>query len=286
VPAEALFIDLQPGALGRRFAMHHVPRNGPVLGLAVYVHPFAEEMNKSRRMAALQSAALSEAGWAVLQIDLLGCGDSDGDFGQASWDAWVGDVVQACQWLRRRHELEQAPLCLWGLRSGCLLAAQAAKRLGGAVTFLFWQPVLNGQVLLQQFLRLKLAADLIGGTGKQAMDFARQALADGQHVEIAGYSIAPALAQGLARARLEAPPHAGRVEWFDVTHRLDQAPPPAADSVAAAWQSAGHTVHRHQVVGPSFWQTTEIEVCHDLIDQSVAAMGLSTTKRAMRPLPA
>lgn len=284
--AEALFIDVQPGALGRRFAIHHVPRSGSVLGLVVYVHPFAEEMNKSRRMAALHSAALSKAGWAVLQLDLLGCGDSDGDFGQASWDAWVDDVVQACRWLRQRHDLEHAPLCLWGLRSGCLLAAQAAKRLDGAVTFLFWQPVVNGQILLQQFLRLKLAGDLIGGTGKQAMDAARQALADGQNVEIAGYSVAPALAQGMAQARLEAPPQAGPVEWFDLTHRLDVAPPPAADSVAAGWLAAGHSVRRHHVVGPAFWQTSEIEVCHDLIDKSVTALGLSTTQRAMRPLPA
>jgi exosortase A-associated hydrolase 2 len=286
VPAEALFIDVQPGALGRRFAMHHVPQSGPVLGLAVYVHPFAEEMNKSRRMAALHSAALTAESWAVLQLDLLGCGDSDGDFGQASWDAWVDDVVQACQWLRRRHGLVQAPLCLWGLRSGCLLAAQAAHRLDGIVTFLFWQPVVNGQVHLQQFLRLKLAGDLIGGTGKQAMDSARQALADGQSVEIAGYNLAPGLAQGLAGARLEPPPIVGPVDWFDLTSREDLAPGPAADSAAASWQAAGHRVRRHKLVGPSFWQTTEIEVCRDLIDRSVAVLGLSTTRRAVRPLPA
>lgn len=286
MPAEALFIDVQPGALGRRFAIHHVPRSGPVLALAIYVHPFAEEMNKSRRMAALHSAALTEAGWAVLQLDLLGCGDSDGDFGQASWEAWVDDVVQASQWLRRRHGLEHAPLCLWGLRSGCLLAAQAARRLDGAVTFLFWQPVVNGQALLQQFLRLKLAGDLIGGTGKQAMESARQALADGQNVEIAGYSVAPSLAQGLAQARLEAPPNAGAVEWFDLTPRVDLPPPAAADSVAARWLAAGHEVRRHHVVGPSFWQTSEIEVCQDLIDKSVAALGPSTTQRVARPLTA
>ncbi len=40
--------------------------------LVVHVHAFAEEMNKSRRMAAMQSRALAAAGFAVLQIDLLG----------------------------------------------------------------------------------------------------------------------------------------------------------------------------------------------------------------------
>jgi len=223
----------------------------------------------------------------VLQPDLLGCGDSAGDFGQASWDAWVDDVVQSCQWLRRQHDLPQAPLCLWGIRSGCLLAAEAARRLEcAASSFLFWQPVLSGQVLLQQFLRLKLAGDLVGGTGKQAMDSARKALANGLHVEIAGYNVAAGLAQGLARARLEPPPTAGQVDWFDLSSREDLAPSPAAESVAASWQAAGFMVRRHRVVGPSFWQTSEIEVCLDLIDKSVAALGLSTTRRAVRPLPA
>lgn len=284
MPVEALFIDLQPGALGRRFALHHVPRSATVRGLVLYVHPFAEEMNKSRRVAALQSAALAEAGWAVLQFDLLGCGDSDGDFGQASWAAWVDDVVMACQWLRRRHGPARVPLWLWGLRAGCLLAAQAAQRLDDAAGFLFWQPVLNGQVLLQQFLRLKLAGDLLGGSGKQALDAARRALAEGRNVEIAGYSIAPALAQGLEQARLDAPAQASVIEWFDLTARADLTPSPAADGVAAAWSAAGHALRRHHVIGPSFWQTSEIEVCPDLIEKSVAALSLPTTRHALRPL--
>jgi len=287
VPAEALFIDVRPGALGRRFAMHHVPQGGRLHGLAVYVHPFAEEMNKSRRMAALHAAAMAEAGWAVLQPDLLGCGDSAGDFGQASWDDWVDDVVQACQWLRRRHDLLQAPLCLWGLRSGCLLAAEAATRVECLAThFLFWQPVLNGQVLLQQFLRLKLAGELIGGSGKQAMNSARQALANGQSVEIAGYRLAPGLAQGLAGTRLEPPPTVSQVDWFDLSSREDLPPSAATDSVAASWQAAGHVVRRHKVVGPSFWQTNEIEVCTDLIGSGIATLGSSTTPHPSRPQPA
>ena len=69
----------------------------------LYIHPFAEEMNKSRRMAALQSRALAQAGYAVLQIDLLGCGDSSGDFGDATWQSWVSDVVLGCQWLRSQN---------------------------------------------------------------------------------------------------------------------------------------------------------------------------------------
>ena len=285
--AEALFIDVGASAAGRRFAMHHLPRGETPAGLAIYVQPFAEEMNKSRRMAALQAAAMAEAGWAVLMPDLLGCGDSAGDFGEASWDDWVEDVVQSCQWLKRRHGSPAVTLCLWGLRSGCLLAAEAAKHLeSAAVHFLFWQPVLNGQVLLQQFLRLKLAGDLIGGTGKQAMESARQALANGQGVEVAGYRLSPGLARGLSTARLAPVPTPCQVDWFDLSSREDTPAAPAADSAAASWQAAGHLVRRHKVVGPSFWQTSEIEVCPDLIDRSMAALASLTAKRDACPQPA
>ena len=87
---------------GQRLAVLHTPsRHRDWRRAMVYVHPFAEEMNKSRRMAALQARALADAGWAVLQIDLAGCGDSSGDFGDADWATWVADVRTAATWLRQ-----------------------------------------------------------------------------------------------------------------------------------------------------------------------------------------
>ena len=87
--AKPFFLDIHTRELGRRFAVYHAPAVDQMRGQIVYLHPFAEEMNKSRRMAALQSRALASAGFAVRQLDLLGSGDSEGDFGDASWDLWV-----------------------------------------------------------------------------------------------------------------------------------------------------------------------------------------------------
>ena len=75
-----------PSGDGQRFCLYHPAVNAQgvaPLGHVVYVHPFGEEMNKSRRMATLQARALAQAGFSVLQVDLLGCGDSSGDFGDA-----------------------------------------------------------------------------------------------------------------------------------------------------------------------------------------------------------
>ena len=71
---------MQPFSLdvsGRsRFCLYHPPRRVDAVarGAIVYIHPFAEEMNFSRRMVALQARMLAAQGYAVLQIDLSGCG--------------------------------------------------------------------------------------------------------------------------------------------------------------------------------------------------------------------
>ncbi|HEU6456255.1 MAG TPA: hydrolase 2, exosortase A system-associated, partial [Roseateles sp.] len=81
-----------PTAAGeQRLCLFHAPVSAP-RSKVLYLHPFAEEMNKSRRMAALACRKLAQAGHAVLQIDLRGCGDSSADFGDASWADWQADV--------------------------------------------------------------------------------------------------------------------------------------------------------------------------------------------------
>jgi len=266
-------LRLHAGPLGSRFYLWTTPAEVAPRGVVVYAHPFAEEMNKARRMAAWQARAFAEAGFAVLQIDQLGCGDSDGDWGDTSWERWVDDIVAACRWALDRHRQSSAgtpELWLWGLRSGCLLAAQAAPRLDRRCDFLFWQPVVSGKTALQQFLRLdSIGSRLSGGAPAPS---ARETLAAGREAVVAGYRLPPALASGLDAARLQPPPAAGRVEWFEWTAQPQAEASPAARQSQAIWQAAGFVVRHHRLVGPPFWQTTEIEDAPALVDASVAAL--------------
>ncbi len=154
--AEAFFL---PSGEGQRFCLFHPAESAVVHGQVLYIHPLAEEMNKARRMVALQARSFAQAGFNVLQIDLLGCGDSAGDFGDASWQCWVDDVLLACRYLQDRTQGKSmhtppVPLWLWGLRAGCLLATQAAAQSGIGCNFLFWQAPSSGQPVLNQFMRL------------------------------------------------------------------------------------------------------------------------------------
>jgi exosortase A-associated hydrolase 2 len=256
---DALFLPAPHG--GQRFCLHHAPRGAPRANI-VYLHPFAEEMNKARRVAALQSRAFAADGCAVLQIDLLGCGDSSGDFGDASWHHWVDDALLAADWLRRRCD---APLWLWGLRAGCLLAADAARRIEGTCSLLWWQASSAGALALQQFLRLKSAGLLLDGKQQGATAALRQRLIEGETVEVAGYRLAPALAAGLERATLAPSHNVDRLEWLELSQRDDGELSPAAQTGLAQWRAAGAAANGRVVRGPAFWQTTEIEEAPQLV---------------------
>jgi len=254
---------------GRRFCLFH-PARGKARAAVLYLHPFAEEMNKARRMAALQSRALAAAGCDVLQIDLLGCGDSSGDFADATWAAWREDALVACRHLRARS---QAPLWLWGLRAGCLLAAEVAAELAEEVDFLFWQPVLSGRQHWQQFMRLKMASEMAAGQAKAVGEQLRRQLVAGQAVEIAGYTVAPALAAGLEAAELTPPAgRGGRVVWLEISSRDAASLTPAAIQRIEQWRAAGFTVEASVARGPAFWQTSEIEEAPELLAATLAAL--------------
>ena len=269
-PAQPLFLGQGAAA---RFGLYHAPA-ATCRGALLYLHPWAEEMNKSRRMAALQARALAADGWAVLQLDLHGCGDSAGDFGDASWDSWRADAALGLDWLQTTlgGQLPQAP-GLWGLRLGALLALDyAAQPIGRAPSqLLLWQPVLQGASHLTQFLRLRVAARMLGeggaDTGTSAL---RATLAAGTPLEIAGYTLSPDLAAAIDQldASRLAPPCP--VHWLEVVAAEGRPLPPAAQRVLQAWH---HTDGRAQTVaGPQFWASQEIAEAPALLDATRAML--------------
>src|SRR5215203_3830947 len=181
---EALFL---PGGRGRRFCLLHRPAdNAMVRGSVIYFPPFAEEMNKSRRMAALQARSLAKEGWFVLQPDFYGCGDSEGELAESDWDLWISDSVNAAKWLK---DLSGSPPVAWGLRAGCMVAAAVASQLNDMSNLIFWHPVISGKQHVQQFLRMKVASEILGVSGQSGGGIKQlhEELLRGNSLEVAGY---------------------------------------------------------------------------------------------------
>lgn len=260
-PLEAFFIA-RPG--GRRFCVFHGVAPGVVArGAILYIAPFAEEMNCARRVAAAQARAFAADGLAVLQIDLLGCGDSDGDFSDARWDDWLDDLLAASDWLRQRVD---APLWLWGLRAGCLLAAAVACRLDPRANFVFWQPSVAGDMVLRHFLRLKVAGELLSTQRRTSVGEMLAELDSGQSVEVAGYEVSAPLARGLRAATLAPPASVGQLIVIDTAaSQAPAAPSPALAEALAAWRARGAALHFHGLRSPPFWQRVDRVDCSVLI---------------------
>lgn len=263
-----------PTDTGQRFCLFHPPQGTAPRGGVLYLHPFAEELNSTRRVVAGQARALAQSGYGVLQIDLLGCGDSTGDLADATWAAWLHDAQQAHHWLAGHVG---GPLWLWGMRSGALLAAQLAALLQAPgddpVNLLLWQPVASGQQMLQQFLRLRAASQWLGAGSADELP-ASQALAQGLAVDVAGYRLSPQLAQELAEARMP-PPGAlrpGRLVWLETSPAQTPSLSPAADKQLAVWRAAGWQVQAQAVQGPSFWQTVGTDEASALVQATLAAL--------------
>jgi len=263
-PPEPVFLE---GAAGRLFAVYHAPSASARRGIAlVYVPPFAEEMNRARRMAALQARALAEAGVPVLIPDLFGTGDSEGEFRDARWRLWQADIRAAGDWLRARHP---GDIGLWGLRLGGLLAAElAAIDPGRFARVLLWQPVGDGKSMLTQFLRLRIAVAMQEGT-RQTTEGLRAQLAAGNTLEVAGYEIAPELAAALDRAQLQLCRPGATVDWLDISGEAEAGLAPARQRVVAGWRGAGVRVAADAVPGEPFWATQEVALAPQLIGATV-----------------
>ncbi|HEX8874822.1 MAG TPA: hydrolase 2, exosortase A system-associated [Nitrosospira sp.] len=269
-PAEPFYLKTETG---RRFCLYHAPSSGKAcLGVFIYVHPFCDEMNKSRRMAAMQARAFATAGFGVLQIDLFGCGDSEGEFGDARWTIWKQDLACAWDWLEDRAS---SPISLWGLRLGALLALDFASDWGRPIDrIILWQPVIDGTSFLNQFLRLRMANEMLGSaadskkpTGTNAL---RDRLANGETLEVAGYDLAPGLASAIdtlkaaERVVAKCP-----VYWFEVVAEPGRSMTPAATNVVNQWRREGVDPHVHLVPCAPFWATQEISECPELISITV-----------------
>lgn len=267
-PAQPLFL---PGESGQLFALY---RGSPEMATAaVFVPSFAEEMNKSRRMVTLTAEALAHRGIGSLILDLYGTGDSAGDFADARWERWQADVQQACTWLAARGHRR---ITLVGLRLGALLALDAAGAIPEVTRIVLWQPVLSGESLVTQFLRTDVVARMLTqADSRSSTETLRAQLRNGEAIEVAGYTLAPALVQALESLRLETlqPANGVPVDWMDVAVDASRGSTPAGERVRQVWREHGAIVNFQVVSGPPFWSSVEIAVAPELVQATAALFG-------------
>jgi exosortase A-associated hydrolase 2 len=262
---EPFFYDVDPGT---RFCLYHAP--DPEVaprGAMLYIHPFAEELNLCRRMAAQQARAFAAMGFAVLQIDLFGCGDSCGEFADGRWEQWRRDLAVAAHWLAQR---QPGPLYLWGVRLGALLAMEMAaeRKVEGLV---LWQPMISGRTCINQFLRQEvvmrpedIAAGDLGRAARAGIRHLRAELAARGRIDVAGYELDLGLARSIeAVEATQLDLHPCSVHWFSSSAMPRR--------LSSRWDGANIALHYHHLEPLPFWSDPARPECPALLAATTAA---------------
>ncbi len=258
------------GCAGKLFCLYFPAQGSQNKGAVLHMPAFAEEMNKSRHMVVQQARELAQCGYGVLLADLFGTGDSEGEFVEARWHIWQRDIGLLVDWLQRR---EYKDITLWGLRLGALLALSCVPANPAVKQLLFWQPVINGELFSQQFLRLRLAANMMGGGEKETVKSLKAQLDDGTPLEIAGYDLSPELFAGIAQSSMKSmslPEDLKGLYWLEVTGTKKELAIPSQKQLSE-WKDAHSLAIKSEAVeGKQFWSNQEIVWAENLISQTTS----------------
>jgi exosortase A-associated hydrolase 2 len=265
-------VTLQPGYIdggqGRLFTLCNLPRNKQQV-VFLFLPSFAEELNRCRVMVAMQARQMVIQGYGCLLLDYYGTGDSEGDFSETSWVQWQQDLNTASQWLQQQGYQN---IALWGLRTGALLAIDAAVRHPERYQrVLLWQPVLDGKQFMTQFLRIRIAMLMDRGLKKETTREMRDRLAQGQSVEVAGYEITSGLVTELERQKMldyTVSKTMAKIDWFEVVMNEEGEIPFASQRILTAWKNKHVDYRLHTFAGPFFWQLHERELTPDLLNKT------------------
>jgi hypothetical protein len=203
----------------------------------VFVHGFGHELYNARPVMAYVWRRLAQSGAGVLAVDMPGCGDSAGDFGDARWPQWLDAIYRAHDWLQQSSE---RPISVCGLRLGAALALESERRIDWNRLVLL-QPVIRGKEMMTQFLRLRVAFSGLRGVPaeRETTQSIRGAMASGSKLEVAGYALDPELVQAIDEVDLSTfrPRTNCPIRWLETTSME------AAASVTAGWEAAVTVIH-------------------------------------------
>ena len=255
----------------------HRPQGATGVGVLI-APPFAEEMNKSRKMLTDVGQALQARGVATVLVDPYGTGDSEGEFRDATWASWIQDLARAASWAAEEGWPIEGLLCV---RLGCLLGSQLAQEaLRGVRRTVFWQPVVDGERFVTQFLRLRVAASMMEAARESVSDL-RQTLRNGQCVEVAGYELSPQLAMDLEGLKLAdgLGTHLGILHWMEVTRDIQGSIAAASETCLGRARSRRLETVVRTVTGDPFWASTETVRIPELVESTVEVLSALAPRR-------
>lgn len=196
-----------PSGSRRLYGFLHEPRatDAPLAyapAAVVFVHPFMEERQDAHPFLRSLAQAVAARGLWALRFDLHGCGDSEGEWEDATVASWLDDIRAACDFVRAQSGVERVIFC--GLRFGAALAALADVGPERAPLVLV-KPVVKGEAYAMDILRAYLAGEMVltkkAGVTWEALI---ERLHRGETVNVFGYHLTAAQFEGIRGVDLAA----------------------------------------------------------------------------------
>ncbi len=174
----------------RLFGYLHASR-GPARPVGVVVvHPFMEERQDAHATLFDLSLTLSNAGFPTLRFDQFGCGDSEGEWEDATLPRWLGDVEAAAATLRAEAHVTEVALV--GMRFGATLSALSSRSAGASKLALI-QPVARGDTYVSDLLLANLAAEMVlNRRAGLTRELLIESLESGASINLFGYHLTTA----------------------------------------------------------------------------------------------
>lgn len=253
-------ITFLPRFLGPDGARHFVLQIRPVgepRAHIVYVPPMGEEMNRCRSLVADQARSFAAAGYACTLVDFVGTGDSEGELREVCLADWYANLTTTIETLQGEHAL---PVILWGMRLGGLLAMDfSAKSTVSVSSIVLWQPVTAGKMFVTQVLRQRVASLMVKELPPETTKEIRQRMAQGECVEVAGYTLGGKLLDDIEAIDLAQMTGLceGKIHWLEHVLEEGKEPGVAAARAVQALSSQNNTIELHTFCDPQIWQIHE-----------------------------
>ena len=247
------------------YGVYHRAEADPPRPAVVFCHPFAEERKCAHRIMVECARAVCAEGIDVLRFDLRGCGDSEGEFGQATLTGWLNDLDAAVNWLTATAQPKA--IGLLGLRLGASLAAEYAEQHPEVRWLGLWEPVTDGAQYWRLSLRRQQIRQAITDTVGQASSLPGR-LETCPTNDLDGYGVSDVMRQEIEQLSLLKQPRsfAGRV-WIA---QISASPRPSHNHLALqqAYRAAGAQCELEAVVGEPFWSLLGLARAPELITKT------------------
>jgi exosortase A-associated hydrolase 2 len=253
---EQLVIETRRGALVGM--LHRPERDARPEAAVLFCHAFGEERKSSALTMARLARAVAGAGLPALRFDYYGCGDSEGEFADATVASRLDDVPDAARFLQERTGA--ANVLLLGLRLGATLAALAAEGLPDCAGLVLIEPIMGGAAYFGRELRRRLVRRMMtDGRAEEAAEPAEDELLD-----LDGFAVRPATYRELRALGIRAGQVAFAGPVLVVQVHFKEGPKPELEAACNAYRQAGAPVAFRRLVLPPFWNRIEVILAPEL----------------------